>query len=299
VHPAGSKGDAADVKALKAAGYREQTPFDDHLRREIGEHRWAMYVADPARVVCAALITDGDKAGYDMTALLRKVAIQRAWEDDARSPAKSIARVLAFRIKRELDRPTYRRSEPAASAQADNHVVRTSSRASTKTIAPAGAGASRPQTRGPQKPSATEPMPVTPYDARIRDLLGQQRWEQFATDKRRRDVAGQLTAAAADGHDVEALITHAVTCRKWEDDPRSPSRGVGGVLRHRIQAAIASGEFRTAASGSELPSGVAQVVASAAAPASSSQVAPGRTHPPDQARPPAHGTQAQPGRGRG
>jgi hypothetical protein len=53
-----------------------------------------MYVADPARVVCAALITDADKAGHDMTALLRKAAIQRAWEDDARSPAESIACVL-------------------------------------------------------------------------------------------------------------------------------------------------------------------------------------------------------------
>ncbi len=132
LHPAGSRGDAADVKALKAAGYSAETPFDDHLRRELGEHRWAMYVADPARVVCAAMITDGATAGHDMTALLRKVAIQRAWEDDARSPAKSIARVLAFRIKKELDSPTYRRTEPAASAQADNHITRKNSGAAPK-----------------------------------------------------------------------------------------------------------------------------------------------------------------------
>ena len=52
-----------DVKALKAAGYREQTPYDDHLRQVLGEQRWAKHAADPARVVCAALITDGAAAG--------------------------------------------------------------------------------------------------------------------------------------------------------------------------------------------------------------------------------------------
>jgi hypothetical protein len=245
----GTKGESADVKALKAAGYQEQTPFDEHLRKELGEPRWARYVADPARVVCAALITDGAKAGHDMTAVLRKAAVQRAWEDDASSPAKSIARVLAFRIKNETDKDTFRRSAPAASARADTHLIRTGSGASPSTTTPA--------------------EPATPYDSRLRQLLGQQRWQQFATDKRRHDVAGQLTTAAAQGHDIDALLTHAVTSRDWEDDPRSPSRRVGGVLHHRIEAAIASGEFKNTSNGAGLPSGIAQVVANAAAPGSS------------------------------
>jgi hypothetical protein len=269
-------GEAADVKALKAAGYREQTPFDDHLRRQLGEHRWAMYVADPSRVVCAALITDGDKAGHDMTALLSKVAIARAWEDDTRSPAKSIARVLAFRIKNEIEKGTFRRSEPAASAQAGNHAARTNRGASPATTAVAGNGVPRQQPPGPGKPPAAEPMPVTPYDARIRELLGHRRWEQFAADDRRRDVAGQLTTAAADGHDVDALLTHAVTCRAWEDDPLSPSRRVGGVLLHRVETAIASGTFKNTATGDGLSSEVAQAVTNAAAPPGSGQKPPAR-----------------------
>jgi hypothetical protein len=71
-------GAAANVKALKAAGYKEQTPFDEHLRRELGEQRWAKYIADPARIVCAAVITDAAKAGYDVPAMLSKVCEQCA-----------------------------------------------------------------------------------------------------------------------------------------------------------------------------------------------------------------------------
>jgi hypothetical protein len=110
-----ANGESAGVKALKAAGYQEQTPFDEQLRRALGEQSWAMYVADKPRVLCAALITDGDKAGHDMTALLSKAASWPAWEDGARSPARSIALVLAFRIKNELDKGTFRRAAPAAS----------------------------------------------------------------------------------------------------------------------------------------------------------------------------------------
>jgi hypothetical protein len=112
-------------------------------------------------------------------------------------------------------------------------------------------------------------MPQTPWDGHLKDLLGSRRWEQYAADPRRRDVAAQLSAAAADGHDVGALLTRAVNSRAWEDDPRSPSRRVGGVLHHRIEAAIASGEFKPAANGSGLPPSVAQAVANAAAPAGS------------------------------
>jgi hypothetical protein len=112
-------------------------------------------------------------------------------------------------------------------------------------------------------------MPRTQWDGRLKDLLGGRQWEQYAADPRRRDVAAQLTAAAAEGHDIGALLTRAVNSRAWEDDPQSPSRRVGGVLHHRIQAAIASGEFRCAADGSVLPPGVAQAVANASAPAGS------------------------------
>jgi hypothetical protein len=88
-------GEGPDIRALKAAGYREQTPFDEHLRRELGEQRWAKYAPDPARIVCAALITDGAAAGRDMDALLSTAADMRAWEDDAsprlaRSPGYSL-----------------------------------------------------------------------------------------------------------------------------------------------------------------------------------------------------------------
>ena len=64
--------DSADVQALKRAGYTETTPFDDCLRRELGEQRWAWYVADPARIVCAAQITDAAAAGSDVPALLKQ-----------------------------------------------------------------------------------------------------------------------------------------------------------------------------------------------------------------------------------
>ena len=67
-------------------------------------------------------------------------------------------------------------------------------------------------------------MPKTPWDDQLRELLGEQRWKQYAGDERRRDVAASLTQAAADGHDIGALLTRAVNCREWEDDTRSPSR---------------------------------------------------------------------------
>jgi len=293
----GTKGEAADVKALKAAGYTEQTPFDEHLRRELGEPRWAKYATDPARVVCAAMITDGARAGHDMTALLARAVTRRPWEDDQVSPSQSIARVLSYRIKSELARPASRRPGPAASAQADTRSSRTGGGATTSSTRSAQAAASRQQPAGQRKPA--EPVTVTPYDARLRELLGQQRWDQFASDRRRNDVAGQLTKAAAQGHDIDALITDAVTGRKWEDDSRSPSRRVGGVLLHRIEAAIASGKFKSAGTANGLPSEVAQAVANAAAPAGSSSKDPAGTDYAAEAAPSARHARPQPGRERG
>ncbi|MBV9450722.1 MAG: hypothetical protein JO345_33010 [Streptosporangiaceae bacterium] len=270
----------ADIQVFKAARYTEQTSFDDHLRHELGEQRWAKYAADPARIVCAALITDGAKAGYDMRALLSKVTDQRRWEDDDRSPAQSIARVLAHRITKELDKPTFRRSPLLHLPRQAPNFERTNGGASPSTTTP------------------TEPVPATPWDDRLRDLLGDQRWGQYATDNRRRDVAEQLTWAAAAGHEVDALLTKAVTSRDWEDDPISPSRRVGGVLHHRIQAAIASGEFKATGTCGELPPDIAQVVANATA-RNGSQAAAHHTSSTTEAPPPARNSRSKRDRERG
>jgi hypothetical protein len=268
----GGKGQAADVKALHAAGYREATPFDEHLRRELGEQRWAKYVADPARVVCAALITDGAGAGHDMTALLTRAVTRRPWEDDQISPSHSIARVLSYRIKAELARPASRRTAPA---QASTHNSRT------------GRGST---------PSSTRPAHDQPsqYDAKLRELLGQQRWDQYATDRRRSDVAARLTTAAAQGHDIDALLTHAITSRDWENDPQSPSRRVGGVLLHRIETAIASGRFTSTGNSDGLPSEVAHAITSATAPPGLSPKDPARQATAATAPPQPRGMQQRP-----
>jgi hypothetical protein len=146
-------------------------------------------------------------------------------------------------------------------------------------------------------------MPETPWDRHLRELLGEHRWDEYATDERRRDVAAQLAGAAADGHDIGALVTAAVNCREWEDDPKSPSRRVGSVLLYRVRGAIASGEFKTVSTDGRLPSGVAQVVARSAAPASSTQDKPrpvrADTVLPDQGPPRSRDTHPQSDRGRG
>jgi len=89
-----------------------------------------------------------------------------------------------------------------------------------------------------------------------------------------RDVAARLAEAAADSHDVDALLARAVNCREWEDDPRSPSRRVGSVLHYRIKGLIASGEFRIMGNDGQLPSQVAQAVGRSTAPARDQQDAP-------------------------
>ena len=60
--------------------------------------------------MCAAAITDGAAAGYDMPAVLAKVFAQRPWEEDPISSARSIARIMAHRIAAELARPATRRT---------------------------------------------------------------------------------------------------------------------------------------------------------------------------------------------
>jgi hypothetical protein len=283
-----SPGAPADVKALRAAGYTETTPFDAHLRRELGEQRWAWYTADPARIVCAAAITNAARAGHDVPALLTRVCQRRAWEDDQISPARSIARVLDFRIKREMSRRT-----PAVPPHSSGaYLGRTDGGISARS------GVTAPGPRRPAEDTRQQPMPVTPWDKQLQDLLGLDRWNEYAADERRRDVAARLTQAAADGHDVGALLTKAVTCRDWEDDPVSPSRRIAGVLHYRVQGLIASGGFRSTSRDSQLPSEVAQAVSRSTAPARDPH---DRSHPvPANGEPPRPRTaRPQPDHGRG
>ncbi|HXL94477.1 MAG TPA: hypothetical protein VN969_36560 [Streptosporangiaceae bacterium] len=278
-------GDAKDVAALKAVGYTAETPCDAHLREVLGETRWAKYVQDPARIVCAAAITDGAKAGYDMKALLTKVFGQRAWEDDAHSPSQSIARVLAYRITRELADPRARRryALPSAGEQAQDLITARGSRTAT-----AGARTGKVPRQGT---AAREPMPVTPFDTHLRDLLGEHRWIQYAADEKRRQVAELITTAAAEGRNVPALLTQAVTCRDWEDDDQSPSRRVASVLHYRVKGAVASGDFPpgqvpdSRLPDSPLPDGLGELIARSTAPASENR-APAAQHKAAAATPP-------------
>jgi hypothetical protein len=284
-------GDAKDVAALKAAGYKAETPNDAHLREVLGEPRWAKYVQDPARIVCAAAITDGAKAGYDMNALLTKVFGQREWEEDQRSPAKSIARVLAHRITRELADPGARRRYAISPAGEQAQGIRTA-RGSRPRNAGARNGKVPLQRSEPQQ--RREPIPVTPFDDRLRDLLGEHRWTEYATDEKRRQVAELITSAAAEGRDVPALLTEAVTCRDWEDDLRSPSRRVASVLHYRVKGAVASGDFppRQVADSpppaDALPGDIGQLIARSTAPASENRTAAAQQKAAAATPPPPH-----------
>jgi hypothetical protein len=207
-------GVGADTQALRAAGYTETTPYDGTLRTLLGEARWAMYAADPGRIKTAGAITDAASAGRDIPALLERAVNRRAWEDDSISPSRSIAHVLTWRIARELARSTTRRT-------------------------PASVPPSRPASDGITTVADPQPPVTTPHDATLRDLLGPDRWRQYAEDPRRAAVAQLITQAAADRRDVPALLTQVVTCREFEDDPYSPARRVAGVLHYRLRAALA------------------------------------------------------------
>ena len=121
---------------------------------------------------------------------------------------------------------------------------------------------------------------MTPYDGKLRSLLGEDRWQQYAGDPRRRDVAALLTDAAADGRDVNKLLTAAVTMRLFEEDPQSPARRVAGVLHYRIQRALAAPR-------DGLPAEVAGTLSHAMAPAGSGPKNTDRTGPAGQMPPPA------------
>lgn len=241
----GGTGGGGDIAALKAAGYTEETPWDGYLRELFGERRWAMYVADSSRIVGAAAMTDADRAGHDMHALLRTVFIERRWEDDPRDAARSIARILAYRITKEISAgPASRRGPgfPPASSKPGSFIT-TQQTAHSQ----------------PARVREDKPLRTTPYDGKLRELLGESRWREYASDSRRNDVAEMIIQAQAHGHDVDALLTDAVTCRPFEDDPDSPARRVAGVLYHRIKARLAK---------TDLPENAGSVLAQATAPPS-------------------------------
>jgi len=277
----GGPGMAGDVAGLRAAGYSEQTRHDELLRHLLGQQRWAAYEADPARMVAAAAITDGDRAGYDMPALLAKVVHQRRWETDARSPSQSVARVLYYRVTREMA-----------------SMLNTTTGTATRQGSAAGAGrgdatASRPVARGvPRQPATSQahvrpavpvmpqPAPSAPYEEKLHDLLGEHRWKQYVADPRRRDVAELIFDAHRNGRDVDRLLTIAVTSRPFEDDPVSPARSVADVLAYRLQRELSRQDAP------QLPDQVADALAHGTAPAGTGHHDP-RTDPAERQSPPS------------
>jgi hypothetical protein len=259
---------AQDIAGLRGAGYSERTRHDDLLRRLLGEQRWAAYEADPARIAAAAAITDGDRAGYDMPALLAKVIHQRRWENDDHSPSQSVARVLYYRVTREMATTLPRPASPAIRQQA---------------AAPADRGdhpTSRPVARGvPRQPATSQarfrpgvpvmprPGPFTFYDAKLRELLGESRWQQLSADPGLSHVRGLISRAHDAGRDVSQLLATAVTSRPFEDDPVSPARSIADVLHYRIQRELARPEPGGPPRSLPLPDQVADVLAHGTAPA--------------------------------
>jgi relaxase-like protein len=245
---------AADIARLRAAGYSEQTRHDDLLRQLLGEQRWAAYAADPARIVAAAAITDGDRAGYDMPSLLTKVVHQRRWETDAQSPSQSVARVLYYRVTREMARTL----PEAASASSRHQAITRTGRTA------AGQG--------------SPPVLLPQHEGRLRELLGEHRWRQYAADPRQRAVAELITRAHHDGRDVDALLTNAVTSRPFEDDPVSPARNIADVLHYRLQRELSNPAPNESRAAPQLPGQVADVLAHGNAPAGARPPSP-RTDP--------------------
>lgn len=278
---------AAEVSRLRAAGYTEHTPYDDLLRDLLGEQRWASYARDEARLAAAAAITDADRAGiYDMDKLLSRAVNRRAWEDDPTSPARSVAEILHYRVKTEA--AGKHASIMAGTAVPDRPRADSSRTDRRSTPAPTF----RRETVPAQPP---DPEPVTPFDGKLRSLLGEERWQQYATDPRRRDVATLLTEAAASGRDMDDVLTKAVTMREFEKDPVSPARRVAGVLHYRIEAVLA-GKSETGPQ-QDMPVDVTEVLSSAQAPVGSRPKAPAQADA-AQATPPPNQRYGRPSDGR-
>jgi hypothetical protein len=302
----------AEIARLRKAGYSEHTPYDDLLRELLGEKRWTWYAQDKARIAAAAAVTDADQAGiYDMKKLLTRAVTRRAWEDDSISPATSIAQILHYRVTTEASRrhpSVMMQSRVAAQSKPDFSRTPSGNSSPRPSSAPDGKRPA-PGQRAGQPP---EPMPVTPFDDKLRELLEDKRWEQYAEDPRRRDVAKLLTKAADTGRDMDKLLTEAVTMRDWEDDQRSPSRRVAGVLHYRLTGLL-NAETKgdgpkdaqphdaettpPPAETSSLPADVAGLLSNSTAPAGGGPKNPSRTDPASQTTPPTR-TYGRPSDGR-
>jgi hypothetical protein len=81
------------------------TPFDAQLENLLGEHRWRQYAEDPRRAAVAELITQAAGEGRDVRALLSEAVTSREFEDDPMSPARRIAGVLHYRLRKALELP--------------------------------------------------------------------------------------------------------------------------------------------------------------------------------------------------
>ena len=136
-----------------------------------------------------------------------------------------------------------------------------------------------------KSPADLNPVPLTQSEGKLRTLLGEHRWQQYAGDPRRRDVAELIAGAHRAGRDVDALLTTAVTSRPFEDDPLSPARSVADVLHYRLQRELSRGEPDGPAT-PQLPGQVADVLAHGTAPAGTGPHDP-RTDPAAQQSPPA------------
>jgi hypothetical protein len=271
----------AKIAELRAKGYTGQTPYDDLIRDLFGEQRWARYETDKARIAAAAAITDADRVGiYDMKKLLTRAVNRRPWEDDPHSPARSVAEILHYRVTTEATEkhpdvlkqprqptPTKSKAYPSRTDNGDS---------------PSPTPAPEPARQQPEWQSP-EPEPITPWDNKLRRLLGEDRWHQYAADPRRRDVASLIVGAYIEGHDVDKLLTKVVTMREFEKDPRSPARRVAAVLHYRIEGALA--DEPAATQPTEMPEGVAAAVSKAKAPPGTGPKAPARTDEAHQPRP--------------
>jgi hypothetical protein len=138
------------------------------------------------------------------------------------------------------------------------------------------------QGRGPaRQPAGSRRQPgATPYDGKLRDLLGEDRWRQYAADPRRHDISRLIRRAHSAGQDVGELLTTLVTTRPLEDDPRSPARSVAGVLGYRLGRALSAGPPRNSqATASRLSNNLSEFLARSTAPAGSAPPGLRRTDP--------------------
>jgi hypothetical protein len=89
------------------------TPWDEHLRGQLGEQRWRQYVGDQRRRDMAELLARAHAGGHDVPALIAQSVNAREWEDDPTSPSRRVGSVLHYRLQAAIasghGRPAARR----------------------------------------------------------------------------------------------------------------------------------------------------------------------------------------------